>query len=570
MAVTRPGGRLRRLWDLPFGWHAAALALILLSLLPLMSLGSSFTSDDGIYALQVQSLDHGSWAFDYRAAPLDPEGTYFPLARSTRSGDSFFHVSHPLYPVLMLAGRRLAGPRYGLHVVSLLGALAAAAAAWLLASELDPRSSRFAFWLVAASPAVANGYLLWAHSLSAALAGVAMAAAVRVVRRGATPLVVAALAAALAAGALLRSEAVLFALVVAGAIAVYRARRHGLPAGIVTFVAVGGPTGLAVLVERRWTAAILGRATESLGLRESTAPSSYLGGRASGAWHELFNAHYSDPGAMLPVLVVVGLVVGLGFLTLRQWRPRSRRDLVFIAAMVVVLVAVRMTLFPDDTVTGLFAAWPLGLLGLLLLRRGDGDDEDVGPAIALVLVIVTGFVAAVVLTQYPEGGGLEWGGRFLSPIVVPVAVLAVLAFRRRLAGLPLPDRRVATACLSVVAVATAGLGVFAIAEGRAANDRVIAAFSRHPAPVMVTTVPELGLLAWRTQAQLTWMLTDEAGLPSLFTRLGDRGLSEVAVVTDRVEGPGRGPRVWPDGWTGREVDEPALRDVGLGLFVLRR
>ena len=124
----------------------------------------------------------------------------------------------PPSPSCCSPDERLAGPVYGVHVVALLGALAAAGAAWLLATELVPARGAAAFWLVAASPAVANGYLLWAHSLSAALGGLAIAAAVRLARRGATPALVAGLAAALAAGALLRSEAVLFALVVAAAL----------------------------------------------------------------------------------------------------------------------------------------------------------------------------------------------------------------------------------------------------------------------------------------------------------------------------------------------------------------
>ena len=185
------------------------------------------------------------------------------------------------------------------------------------------------------------------------------------------------------------------------------------------------------------------------------------------------------------------------------------------------------------------------------------------------MAIAAGFLVAVVLTQYPEGGGLEWGGRFLSPIVVPLGVLAVTGFRRRLIGIPRPDLRLATACLSIVAVATAGLGIFAIAEGQADNDRVISAFSRHPAPVMVTTVPEVGLLAWRTHEQLTWMLTDEPGLPDLLRRLEDRGLSHVAVVT-RVGGSADGPRRGPTGGRATRWTSPLCGRCGLGLFELRR
>ena len=164
----------------------------------------------------------------------------------------------------------------------------------------------------------------------------------------------------------------LFALVVAGVVALYRARRNGIAPGAATLLALAGPTALAVLAERRWTSAIVGSSIDTLRLRESESSASYLGGRLSGAWHELFNAHYSDTASMVPVLLAVGLVVGLGYLALRQWRPRSRQDLVLITVVVVGAVVARMVLFPDDTVTGLFAAWPLGLLGVLLLRRAPG------------------------------------------------------------------------------------------------------------------------------------------------------------------------------------------------------
>ncbi len=553
-----PAPLLRRIWNLPFRWHAAALALVLLALLPLMATGSAFTSDEGAYALQAQSLDDGDWVYDYRAAPLDPERANFPLPFSARAGDSFFaYVSHPAYPVLLAAGRRLAGPVLGFHLVPLLGALLAAAAAWLLAAELDPGSRRLAFWLVAAGPVVANGYLLWAHSLSAALAGAAVALAVRVVRRGPRPLAVAGgLALALAAGALLRSEGVLLALVVAVAVAACRVRRDGIPRAGALLLALVGPTGLAVLVERWWTAAIVGGASGNLQLRANSGP--YLEGRITGAWHELFNSHYEDATSMLPVLLTLGLVVGLGSIALKRWGPDSRRDLTVVAVSVVALVAARVILFPHETVTGLLAAWPLALLGVLLLSRSDRV-----PQVGLVLAVVAGFTGAILLTQYPEGGGLEWGGRFLSPVGVPLGVLAAIGLRQRLGRLPSPDRRWAAGCLSVVGVATALLGILTIADGRAGHDGIVAAIGRHPAPVMVTTVPGLPRVAWRTHERQAWMLTDTAGLPGLLDRLEDKGIGEMAVVTDEANAV----TGWP-GWTGRAVDEPALREVGLGLFAV--
>ena len=79
------------------------------------------------------------------------------------------------------------GRTFGLHLLNLLGVVGAAVAAWLLAGELDPRLRRPAFWLAAGGPVLVNGFLVWAHAPSAALAGLALVAAARIVRRGITP-----------------------------------------------------------------------------------------------------------------------------------------------------------------------------------------------------------------------------------------------------------------------------------------------------------------------------------------------------------------------------------------------
>jgi peptidoglycan/LPS O-acetylase OafA/YrhL len=261
--------------------------------------------------------------------------------------------------------------------------------------------------------------------------------------------------------------------------------------------------------------------------------------------------------------------VVLGFVALRRPRPESNRVLGLVAVAAVGLVGVRMALYPTEAVTGLFAAWPLALLGVLLLRRRDrdqGDRDRQRSGVGLLLAVVAGFMAAVVLTQYPEGGGAEWGGRFFSPIVVALAVLAVTGFRHRLADLPPLDRRWAAGCLSVVAVATAVLGLVTVGQGRARHERFIAAVTRHPAEVTVTTVQALPRIAWRTDQELTWMVTDGSGLAPLLDRLDARGLERMAVVTDH----GAPSSTWPDGWKATEVDEPSLRGAGLGLFLLER
>ena len=160
-------------------------------------------------------------------------------------------MHHPLWPALLAGASRVLGEAVGLHALGLVGVVVAAAAAWLLAAEIDPRASRGAFWLVAASPVAVNGLILWAHAPSAAAAGVALLAAVRLGRDGPTVGRLVSLALAVVAGVLLRSEGLLLA----GAVAVTMvivARRVRL---VTALPLVAG--AVAWLAERRWVAGIV-------------------------------------------------------------------------------------------------------------------------------------------------------------------------------------------------------------------------------------------------------------------------------------------------------------------------
>lgn len=548
-----------RAWGQPLWAHAGLLLLVLLALLPLMSPDSSFSSDEGAYALQVEALEHGSWAYDYEAGPHDPEGRHFPVYLSTRSESGFFpYVKHPTYPLLLQAARRLAGPTLGLHLLALVGTVGTAAAAWLLAAEVSPRLSRPAFWLAAASPVLVNGFLLWAHAPSAALAGLALVGAARIARRDFTVPVALAVAAVLAAGVLLRSEALLFAaaLVVALACTGWRGRTG---TGRLAPLVLAAPAVIVALAEHAWIGRIIGQPFTVAAVRPGAL--SYLEGRFAGALHELSHPPAQDPEAAMPVLLALVLVAGLGRVALRRFTPADRRDvalLTLLAAGAVVLLAVRLALRPYEPVTGLFAAWPLGLLGLLLLRwRG------AGPTVALLAGTVALFTGAVLLTQYPEGGATEWGGRFLSPAVAPLAVLAAAGLAGAVDVLPRPHRRSVAALLATVAVTFAVFGLATVGLQRARIARVAQAVARHPAEVTVTTGAFLPRAAWSIDHRVRWMHAERAELAALVRHLRERGLQQVAVVLPADVHPSP-LSAFP---TVEEQPEPALKAVGLRLFV---
>jgi hypothetical protein len=540
-----PGeGWLRRLWHAPLAAHVAVLAVALVALLPVMTPRGSFTSDEGAYALQARALQHGRWAYDYRAAPYDPGGRHFPIILSDRNGETYFsYVKHPLFPLLLSASSRELGESGGLHALSLLGVVGTAIAAWLLARELDPALSRPAFWLVAAGPVLVDGYLIWAHALSAAIGGLCLVAAVRLLRAGGWWRA-AALGIGLAAGALLRSEGLLFAAAVTLAVAGSLLWQHLVRAAVLTAAVVGGPAAVATVVERLWIRSIVGAAPAPIAVR-SSGSTSYLGGRVGGAWHELFQAGFADRLGLTLGLLGLAVTVGVAVLALQRRRETWPAELTVGLATGVGLLVVRFATAPTDAITGLFAAWPVALIGLVCVPwRSDRARPGVVRLLGAVCAL---FAAAVLATQYPEGGGFEWGGRFFSPVLAPIAVLAVFGLRTRLRTMPGGDRAaaLATRALAAAVAVTAILGLATIAVTRGRQDALVAAVARHPATVTVTTIDALPRIGWRVDDRVTWMLTTAGELPGLVADLRAAGVPSVAVVSGAATPTGAALAAYP-------------------------
>lgn len=563
MVDSRPAlveaGPVRRAWAAPLWAHAAVLSLLVLVLFPVMRPTSSFTSDEGAYALQVASLDAGAWEYDYRAAPYDPEGRSFPVVLSDGGPSGrYTYVKHPAYPLLLQATSKVVGRTLGLHLFNLLGAVGAAVAAWLLAGELDPRLRRPAFWLAAGGPVLVNGFLIWAHAPSAALAGLALAAGARIAQRGVTRWTAVALVSTVAAGAFLRSEGVLLAGALTVSLAAVQFVRTRRPVdAIATFALVAVPGLVVAVVERWWISSIVGGRYAGVAGQGSATSSSFLEGRVRGAWHVLFQGHFIDAGAGPLVLAALAVGAAGGVLAFR----RSGRGLPVVVAVVLALLAARFAAHPHDPVTGLLSAWPLAALGLVLYRW-----RDAPPVAWLLGGTVALFGLATLATQYPEGGGLEWGGRYLSPALVPLAVLAAAGLARAVAGLTLPDqRRRAVALLAALGVGAALFSVGTAGALRAREDRIIAAVERHPSPVMVTTRPALPRVSWRAAGDLSWMVTDAGGIAPLLQSLRSAGVEAVTVVAG-ADVPVSDLAAYGVAEAQRE---PALADDGLRLIVLR-
>jgi hypothetical protein len=214
-AETAEPSWLRRAWDRPLAQHVAALALVLLALMPWLGTSRLFSADEGALQAQAHVLAEGDgWFIDHPRPDLDPTGRLFLLHLSVADGDrSAPFAKHPVYAVA-LAPFESVGGKPAMVLTSLAGTVLAALAAALLARTIRPGTERYALWAIGvASPAFLYGYVLIAHTLGAALAGLAVYLAVRDRAGWLRP---AGVALATAACVTLRSEGLLFGFALAG------------------------------------------------------------------------------------------------------------------------------------------------------------------------------------------------------------------------------------------------------------------------------------------------------------------------------------------------------------------
>ena len=520
----------RRLWNQPLRAHVAALALVLLALVPVIGTSASFSTDEGAAIVQAQSLSRGDgWLVEHPAPEVDPDGRHYPLEISERGKRGFVpYGKHPLYPLLLAGADRLGGVT-AMVLLSLAGTVAAAGLAGALARRMDPSLARPTVWAVGvASPLFFDGFLVMAHTLGAAFAAAAVLAAVVALERRSVRVALA--VAPLVAGAvLLRNEALFLApalALVAGVVARRRAVR--IPAAV---IGVGALVAGAVshLAETWWTSRLIGGPGASV----RAAPAALDGGAYfTGRWEGFFRTVLSpgyvfDPQiTVLLVAMLAGIVMAVLIAGIRpEWRRPARA---WAAAAAVAPVLVLMT--SRTIVPGLLVAFPLTAAGLLVVRRATVRTM----AARVALGVFGSFALCVIATQYAVGGASEWGGRFFAlglPLLVPVLLVALKDWNL--------DRFVA-AGLVVCSLAMATLGVASLrtqhrrlGQLMTAGDSAgaIVAAGGTERPVMVATYPSVPRWGWRTFDQHRWLITTPEDLRPLLERLRGAGVTRIGLVS---------------------------------------
>lgn len=535
----------RPLWP-----HAAGLFVVLVGVALLLGPVARFTSDESAPLLQAQMLADGEgWTVEHPLVGLDPEGTGFFLTYADGGPAAFApYAKHPVYP-LVLVPLTAVGGVLGAVLLSCGGAVLAALAAAGLARRIDAGFAVPALWITGLlSPLFFDAQLVAAHTLGAALCGWATWFLLARPRRGIGHTLVACLL--VAAAVLLRTEAVLFGVALGGAFLVVavRARRYRLVADGLAVMAVGIITHV---LERRWLAEIAGPgAALATG---GVASDGFWSSRVLAAVWTTVAPTGAGAGWTARIVVVVGVLVACAGIALRRRAPDITAATVLLGlAAIGALVGVFLP--EPDAVSGLLAAFPLLLLGLVLFRREDLRS----PEALLLAATVGGFTALVLATQYDVGGAAEWGGRFLA-LALPLFVVLLLIPLVRTAAVLGGAARPMGVALVVLSLGFSVLAVRALETTQRDNGSVVRALTAtldeigggpgaaagEVRPVVLTTWPQMGRFAWRDVDRVRGLVVEPGDLPARLRQLTEEAEAGVILVSSD---PAR--------------DAAALREVG--------
>lgn len=512
--------------------HAGALLLVLVALLPLIGTTGQFSADEGAALAQADRLERGDgWTMPNSFPEADPTGDAFPFELSARSGDVYApFAKHPVYPVV-LAGLLRVGGRAGVLLLSIAGTVLTALLAAALARRIDETVRVPAFWLVGlASPLFFDSYVVIAHTLGAACAGAAAWTVARPRRDRIGPAGLAGLFAATAAGVLLRTEMVFFAIALSIAL-LYAGRRAIRRVAVVAAVPLLA-VAAALVLEGMLVRAIMGGPVEVT--EAVTSPGgSLIGDRVFSfviTW--LLPSYSLDPDAALLLVAAAAAAVAAH---LARTKP-DERDGIRLFAVVAAAAAVGRLAFGSGAVPGLLVAFPLFTAGVVVALGAARRTR----AARIAGLTFTVFAVAVVATQYAPGGSGEWGGRYFAlglPLAVPVLLSGL---RTVVARLDRTTARVAVASACALSLALSALAVITLRQQHihtdALADLVDATAASHPAhdggaPVVLSSDGAAARLSYEVVDRTRWLTVNDDDLATFAERLHDLRVGDITFVT---------------------------------------
>ncbi len=441
---------IRKFFQSPRGllWLTTAVVLVFQTAWFVQSANvQGFASGDGGVKLwQVQGiLQTGDLnaPLDYPGAIYDPEHHYAPFVQPwafeqdgrfyTEYTSPFIWASVPLYAAFGHAGLMIL-PWLG-------GVLLVIMAAWLAWRVRPDRWACLAPLIVGfSSPLLIYSLEFWEHTPGTALAVFALLGLVKALTAQRRWLWLLLSGAALGLGLTMRAELYVYPIAIVIGLLVAPARRlqWGEALRVLIWLAVGG---LIVVGPwwwyqfNRWGSPFGPRVAQNVPVLGGSEMLTRLGD-TTGHNYAMLWPLAGNASDVLAVLLIAAVILALGLRGLRRWlRSESRLSRAGFWGLATILIGLAIVSAsrllnwqdainqrPDDLLT----TFPIVLLLLLPTPRTrqhlPGSDRSV--IIRLLTVASIAFVVLVLLLS-PFHGGIQWGPRFLLPIIVPLTVVIV-------------------------------------------------------------------------------------------------------------------------------------------------
>lgn len=462
--------------------------------LSLSSFHAFWSPDSGARFAMIRSWqEHGRFVpLYYPPAGADPSGRLHPLAYFLfRSPHGLSTMYQPLFPLLC----GLAYRAFGFAGLSLLPVLCGLGT--VIATRATARRiGLFPLWLPLvmgfATPLVLYSVIFWDHSALMLLAAWAGYWMLRAVQDGD-------LRPALVTGALLGVGLwvhelclALFLATCLAALPLLRLRRHIIGGLLLGFAPVSALWGFC-----NWILyGAVGGAHLGANVFQNSQNHPFSlalildpAGLANRTMLELFGAAFSDyHDTLLPYIRI--FAVTLASFTVVSWLSRRLRPVMPILSLAIALMALALTL-SADWVSGLFEGTPL-LIPALAVPWSVGREAANTPAPPTAIFFAwlsrTCWLFALFVLVDPITPGVDWGGRYLLPMLPLLVLLSAHALQRSLQDAPGGKRTAAAALVILVGISAACQvrGLQTVRLTMADNQALSTQVGRLNTPVLVT------------------------------------------------------------------------------------
>lgn len=497
--------------------------------------GEFWSPDSAVRFVQVESLRRAGLrdlAVPYPAEALDPEGQYFPAGpwfHFMRSGKHYLAYA-PYFSMLAAAAYEAVGWPGLILWPSFGGILAVVVTYGVLRSRARSVALPAAVTLAVGTPLLIYSGVFWDHTLAVGLAAAALGlivGRVQATRPGAGGLVLA--GALLGLGTWLRNE--MYLLTAAATLVWLVTADRRVSGGLALATGAVLTVGLQWMINVRLYGAPMGYKGQGLVTgRVGEAVEAGTGRLAPWISDKLGNFYYQlvspnfyafDPVSVMAGTITAALLLGAG-LAVRAGIRRRVRWLVLAGGAAATATAILVT-SSRTSISGLLPAMPFVIL-LLVGGLAAGWERYLWRVCAL-------FAAGVIATG--THGGLQWGPRYLLPIVPPLVWLVAAVVARVRASQPdvWPSFRLAAGLLVGAGILVQVAGVEFVEFAVRRNGRVNEALRGAPAPIVVTSLEWLVLGAGPVYFEKQLMYVDSLdGFKALVARLSDRRVGRWAYV----------------------------------------